>query len=675
MTMHEPDMENEIIDLALKYADELMRYLDIRKAKIEQNQFENFHQENLENIDSGVSGQLLYLIELYKKTADIIYLNQIDDWIELLLIYFDKNPTNDYSLYMGRGGFIYLLIKRYSISKERRFIEEGLKLIQPANQWYLTSEFTTDYFYNGKAGTILLMIDLYNLTGEQSLLSYIDEFIRKIISNAKISNNGIFWIAEYEYNIKPSCGFAFGGSGIKYVFEKLTEFCRSHSLDFMIDGIQFYADSCWISDYVNWGAYEREISDEGTLKNYKYLYSNENSRFFKPDDCWSWAFGAIGNIDVLKSPVPREDILINILDNKLINLDKDQFYLFDGLAGLGLFLHNLPFKSEYFNGKLEEIKRHILNYSINLEIENGLMHGKVGCVYFLLKMIGYEKDTGDILNYKISAPSSTSDPHIPIDYVDTLKETLIKNYPRTISLLENVAPDILTQFLEKCSAGLFKSVELLSNFPAYITSCFKSISPISADSRIMDVFLLEKRKLDMLEVSKKSNLHAYIESLMFQDKILTLLNKSDEWLLEQTIQINQNVVFIRTKWDWFFQENYFTVRDETIKDIEYFNLKNPAKEYSYLLQIFGNSKVLEFPLLSGLDLLINAFTEPRKVREVVDYSQQFVASLPESEWRKLTSRQLLHKSVHSVNDVISELEWITLKQIKPLIYSNLLVFR
>ncbi|HEY8894693.1 MAG TPA: lanthionine synthetase LanC family protein, partial [Niastella sp.] len=179
---------------------------------------------NRENIDSGASGIVLFLIELYKQSANNRYLQLAGEIIDNILAYCRNNDTNNYSLYTGRAGVVYVLLEYWRLTQNDDLIKEALSLIRPCNKGFLNSDHSSDYLYDGRAGTLLVLFCLYQFTKESFLTGYIDQFVTAITGNMQSSADGFYWCAKGELAIRPSCSFAFGTAGIKYVFTQLRKY-------------------------------------------------------------------------------------------------------------------------------------------------------------------------------------------------------------------------------------------------------------------------------------------------------------------------------------------------------------------------------------------------------------------------------------------------------------------
>ena len=68
------------------------------------------------------------------------------------------HSTNNFSLYTGRGGLIYALLELHSVTNNPQFIESSLELMDTVDQDYLISPYTTDYLYDGRSGTLLVLL-------------------------------------------------------------------------------------------------------------------------------------------------------------------------------------------------------------------------------------------------------------------------------------------------------------------------------------------------------------------------------------------------------------------------------------------------------------------------------------------------------------------------------------
>jgi hypothetical protein len=210
----------DLLELARKFGEKLVNSTQTPDSFTARHPGQSYWQSP-ENLDTGMSGDILFLLTLYNRTGEERYLAAADQGTAHVLEHCRRHPTNNYALYTGRGGFIYVLLQRYRISGQSHVLDACLELIRPADEEFLQSEYTSDFLYDGRAGTLLLLARLYQVTREKYLAEYIQVFITEIIRHASLSNQGLFWNAEEEFHTSPLRGFGRGLAGIRYVFSQL----------------------------------------------------------------------------------------------------------------------------------------------------------------------------------------------------------------------------------------------------------------------------------------------------------------------------------------------------------------------------------------------------------------------------------------------------------------------
>jgi hypothetical protein len=624
---------------------------------------------NPENIDEGISGVILFLIELYKQTEDLKYLQVADEAIIDLLSYCRSHPTTNYSLYTGRGGFIYVLIQRYFIDKNPLLIEYCLELIRPCNEEYFHSEFTTEYLYDGKAGTILILLQLYKISRQDFLIDYINQFTESVLKNAWLTPQGMCWKTPYEISLQPSCGFAFGVSGISYVLTRLNQYCNHEGLSFILTETDKYMNSCRVAEFQNWGNFRKGVLTEQMLQYYRNAYIKKDPDLFSPTDDYSWANGATGILVSLLNTSQRNASVPDIT----LNQNLQSTHLFDGLAGLGLYL----LEAEKDNAMLELLINKLSHLHADapemINMQGGLIHGSLGVIYFLLKTTG--EDTQD---ENIMAPFlrdlMVSD-HLKINLSISLatirRHMLARYYPRTITFMENNMEAVLWSYLSQ-SPGSDKVNENVK-FVDFIGNKVKASIPATHYERLADLFFLEKENLAHLHRDRRSSFQIYLDALHYQDEIVSVMNQSDEWLMKQSLVLTNELKIIRTKWDWSYLQDFKKMPPKKLQEKYRQNLQEYAKEFLYLLQIFENHEVVEYPVTAITKMLLECFQRPTTVGQAIDKIKSYIRTLPMGVLERQLIPELNHKKVTDVEALVSELNWVILKYMRPLIYRKILL--
>ncbi len=287
---------------------------------------------NLENIETGVSGFLLYLLEMYKFSGKDIYLEKAELLSKNTISYCEKTDTNDYSLYCGRSGLIYVLLQLYDVNKNADLLQVCENLIIPCENEFLESKYTSDYLYDGRSGTLLILNELFQLSESERIFEIINKFITKIFQNALFTEKGISWKATEEINLNNSCGFALGASGIQYLLIKMNIDFPNNHLDYIIKYIDKHKHSCWDEKHQSWLNFEKDIINSNVLNQFKRQYLDNDPMLYSPTNELNWSKGSIG---ILLSENQNKKIFFELNNDKIKNLQSN---IYDGLSGIGLCL-------------------------------------------------------------------------------------------------------------------------------------------------------------------------------------------------------------------------------------------------------------------------------------------------------------------------------------------------
>ncbi len=633
--------------------------------------------KNPENIDSGICGVLVFLMEVYKETRQQKYLELIDRSIGKLLIYCKNNPTSNYSLYTGRAGVVYLLLQRYSINNDKLWINESLKLIKRANKEYLLSRYVSDYLYDGRAGTLLTILYLYLISKNEFLLEYIDQFILKIISNAQFSDGGVFWISEYEFHLKPSCSFGHGVSGIKYVFNQINQYFRNPGLEFIISQIEKFTNSCWIKDFNNWGNFRRDIHNIETLNKHKETYLKFGDAALEPGQSdTSWIHGTTG---ILCSYLNQTDNKsFQLLNEKLAETPIEWSTDFDNLYNGKLAIQGLYFLELYnmygddrFQEKISQIVKRIALEQEDLKIDGGLFHGDLGKIYFLLKAMSKEKRSENILIpfFYSQQASLISVKNLSIDLKQVTKDLLAKHFARTINVLSAVAGPQFLEYLE--SFDKIDGIGAITKFIDFMEHTLHVRTEAPSRECLEDVFYFEKAKLGFCQSDKRSSFQIYLDLLSQNDKVSECLNRPDDWLFNQKISISNSIKIARTKWDWGLSDNSDNIDSTDVLKKHLLNLNSPPGDFEYIFQISYKQANVETDLKGVFRVLLHQFDTPKPLHEIMNEIRYYIQLLPED----LLESMLIDAELPNVskNDLIQFYGNEILSKIRNWIHRSILI--
>lgn len=657
----------DLISFAKRYADTLCTQTMQHSLRQPDLQW-----KNPENIESGSSGNILFLLELYGQTGEEKYLSAVDQTIREAVSYCEKNSTNNYSLYTGRSGLIYVLMQRYLLNGEQYFLQELLQMVRPVNKEYLHSRYTSDYLYDGRAGTLLLLEHLYLLTKEEFLLSYIGEFVQKIIANACFSEHGMYWSTGDEMNLGASCGFARGTAGIRYVFSRLNTLCPDASFRFVLNETDRYIRHCWVEEYSNWGDFRKDILNHETLDAYRKAYALGDADLFMPADDLGWANGAAGillalqeNVSSRKRQLVNEKIATALKDEQLCS-----YNLYNGLAGLGM----LSLHDENANGILENVTRQLRDRLTAVPDEDGFMHGTSGSLYFLLKTNKATNKAENILVPFSGDPVIAKDAPLasPLDTAALRKTILSKYFPRTVFVLDKAASAVFAAYLQQPSSADANAE--MENFIHFVRGELTNMISPGLHERLTDVLSLEIDKLNYARSDKRTLLQSYLDKLLFNDKVLEQLNKPDAWLLQQQLQVSSEMKIVHTKWDWSFKDDFEPMNNKTVLEKFLKNLSAAPKEFEFIFQLSGRQEIIEVHCDLAFQLALHRFNEPKPIIRAITEIKYYVHSLTEKALESLLNALGASKS-STTKEFVSSLDTMILDKIKPLIHRNILEFK
>lgn len=606
-----------------------------------------------ENIETGISGFFLILLELFNQTKEAEYLANLEKLAVDLIGYCRENKTNNYSLYTGRCGVVYCLMQLYGINQDENLIKECVEMVKPSGNEYLHSKYTSDYLYNGRAGTLLIITHLYILSGEFFLKEYIELFINKIISNAVLSKDGISWKSEEEVNLKNSCGFAHGVAGIKYCFSNINHYFFNPGIKYIVQQADKYMQSCWVKDFKNWGNYEKDILTPETLHSFQHFYLSKNSSLFTPGNKKGWADGIAGML--ISGLSEKSETPVLSLENKSMHDEGNT--LLNGATGTGLYQleHFKKYHDKEYLQSIVQLANHFFSAGIETNAEGGLFYGNLGVVYFLLKAADIQKQSENILapyfNHYYANREAVAEINITLPAVRKL--LLAGHFRRTIIVLENIAPLTLNNYL----AGKRKikypdeANKFLNFFDKY---CDKNAG--TTYQILKDVLSFEKSKYVFAHSDERSNLQVYLDEINHHNYAVKLLNNTDEWLLKQNLAISPGVKIVGTKWDW-------SGEDGTLMQ----NVTMAPGNFAYLFTISGQTRVVEYSLkIDGMVLF--RFDKPKTVEQAL-MEIKHICNMQTEETIKIF---LVNTGSRDIYDFINRLDFLVLFKIKELIYEGIL---
>jgi hypothetical protein len=647
----------EILRLAAKYVDGIMSndFEDLIgkvKAKSKTDQRNTPLCDNPENIESGIAGMLMFLSELYSQTKNQIYLRRCEELAGSLVSFCETHATNNYSLYTGRAGVAYCLMKLFEINGDQRMLDQSLEILKPSNLFFLKSKYTSDSLYDGRAGTLLTIVNLYLATKKTDLLEYIEKFTNEIISNALLSSKGISWRRACEINLKNSCGFAYGTAGIRYSLSSLNKIGSSENLSFIISEADRYTQSCWNDEVHNWGCFEKDILTTEKFSLLKKLYLNEAPWLYMPTYEIGWGSGFAG----IANSLALENGKRQTIHSRHFPFDSQIYDLKNGLSGAGLcFIEYFKeSKNNEFLTSLEFVKRKIIEEAEVSVPDISLMTGRLGSIYFLLRTLKESAIAGSVLT-----PFATSSSDCSSNGSVSLKIEKEKLFSRTFGRSLAIAAAIDDHALSTFMGGLKSGNDSIDKLRIFIEEAINRNSTNDLIHPLKDVFNLEKQKLDVDSGEKRTNIQIYFDELFHRVKVIELLNNEDEWLLSQSLVLASNVKLVNTEWDWS--------SDKNSAPLDVANSRGQRSE-TLLMPKFDDTVAERSLKVDGL--VVKRFEQPKTVKQALKEITLFC----QSQYPYVLEE--LSKSSGSVGiaDFIDRLPFLVLHKVKELLYESVLIF-
>ncbi|WP_460693268.1 lanthionine synthetase LanC family protein [Mucilaginibacter puniceus] len=562
-----------------------------------------------ETISTGVSGIILFYIELYKATNSETYLEYINSSANWLINHCQKKPAT-HGFYSGRMGTIFTLFK---IAETTQQEYHHAKAAEIALQFKDISSVPIQNvnLYNGIAGSVLGLLYLHIQIKENWILDAIDEGIEHILKNVKSNSVGFYWdngFAESRsISTKPLCSMPLGSSGIALLFLHLSNYFDNKDYEYIAMQALKYEDQYYDTDQHNWSDLRIDLDHKSAVKLRKSYLKGKDTYFKSNNYSANWMYGIVGHSftrllanDMLKDKY--SEIVINGIERELkandIALKLSNYTLATGKGGLGLLfliLSHSKRNQNFFDNALALAKRgideraakKIYQFGFNIETEyedDSLLMGNAGIGYFYLKILNRDMDC--ILFPTLNTPH-TKGSHKVYNFnknyaVDKIALTW---YPNTFSAIEDKFKlDMLDLNLESLQNSLtshiLQTIERLQNPQA--DDAFKYDKTKLKIQNVNDINWGHFKACRTTEVSKNENL---------------LESNCKAELMKIFLKLNPYSYFLISKWNW--------------KNTPLSNISDTPKEI-YTLFSLGE----EFTLSSIQYKVLSGFKTPQRVNSI-----------------------------------------------------------
>lgn len=190
------------------------RILDRRPKKAGDAFVDGKQCKNPDNWLHGSLGGLFFTAELYRQTSDRAVWYGLVNRLDELEKQVHAAPSSNYSLCFGRTGLAYFYTRLFEISGQREFTERALTLIQRCFEpaWW-APVFEKSSLAEGTSGFLFFCLAFYRVTGERAMPGVIERLLGALMSQAHLSDSGVFWQGNGP-DERCCSGLAYGGSGI-----------------------------------------------------------------------------------------------------------------------------------------------------------------------------------------------------------------------------------------------------------------------------------------------------------------------------------------------------------------------------------------------------------------------------------------------------------------------------
>lgn len=553
-----------------------------------------------EGIYSGVSGIVLFFIELYKQTKEDKYLEAVKEGIKWVEYYCKENPTNYFAFFTGRMGAAYTMLCVGELLEDKEYQLKALHIAKDCEQ-FLDMPNGIDDLINGTSGTLLGLLHLHAQTQQDDLLPIIRKFANHLIEGAHVGSEGLYWDKSTK-NIKGLCGFSHGAGGVGYVFLELGRYFNNAAFYWVAEQAFAYENHYFNEEMGNWPDFRKGYFDSKTFEEHKEEYLKENKSFFtSPGNMSAWCHGAPGiglsrlrAYELLDKQQYEKDVKRAISQTHKVTVEPENIQTsyaacHGGGGNAMLFLEayrqfedekHLEYAEKVGKNGLKyvrEYKNYISGYA-KADVEDySLFMGNAGVGYFYLQLCEPIK-TPSILK-----PDVMNNPSITLFDIDiqTIKTKIAnRHFPKTISMCSDIDFDEQDTILTSIIGGLSKAVEKVN------------------DERILTIFNHEKENLALFNAIE-SDSYLQIGNVVEAERNADLIEKSDNHsLLSSSLEMSRYAKLSDTKWDCI-------------------NTQNAERDDYFLLSMASVDNVKDHELSQFSFLVLDCFKTPKKSNEVL----------------------------------------------------------
>ncbi|MBB6237876.1 hypothetical protein HDC90_002500 [Pedobacter sp. AK013] len=397
---------------------------------------------------NGNCGIILFFLELYQFDGNIDHLRIVNKGMHRILNADAVQHPKFFALYTGLGGVIYTCLKVFEATGNTFYKEKALELTL-ANKQELAEGLSKADLLSGYSGNLLMMTLLYHYTDDNEVLRMVILLIERLITEARISEQGLKW--DYSSSKKAydsMTGFSHGAAGIAWVLIQVGQYFNATGLIYLAEEALKYEMQYYYSPAKNWldlrlGPHRLNKADVHKWKLQTFLP--------EMTDVNAWAHGAAGvgitrqmAFQLTKQKQYRlscNNALQRCLGD-LEKLNRTDFTLVSGYCGMIPLLISHKMKAQIVlilsEAKMFYQKTNSYNGYVSCGCDDyGLLSGKSGVGYIILNVLN-NKNTDSILGPGLPNNRRKSVFEDKYSKEQIKKSVFTKYYTRTLEELKGV---------------------------------------------------------------------------------------------------------------------------------------------------------------------------------------------------------------------------------------------
>lgn len=567
-----------------------------------------------EDIDSGICGIVLFLIELYQKFKNPDINKAIIAAGEDLLDHCAKNSRLHFGFYRGRAGVCFTLIKIWQTTNDSRYLKFALDIIKNYSDAFIESEFATNRLYDGRSGLLIVLLHLYDIRSEKWILDKMRLCINIIISNFIPTKDGIIWDRN-DCNIKPLTSFLYGSSGVAFALTQYGRYFNNRVIISLAKEIFRYENHYWNNKISCWPGFSKEISSFEEYKIHISKFAEKDLSFFlKSPVVHDIASGTAGQclaryplLDFNDKDQEKKNLKKALIS--LCNVELGNISMINGLSGiaLSLLISVKYFKIPELINRIKEIVN-LLKYAELSFTDISLFNGITGIGFFLLQTYrtkSYHSVFYPIIERVNKEEHLNDEEKRNADYMSHLFRSCSANTALTVSIIKKGG------FSGHYFRGYEKSrLSVASFLHAKFMSSIKNL-PENKRMLVLDIYKLETGKIRML-TNEISNSLFYIKRISGYEEKVALLNMSENELSKQTLVFCKETRIVKTGWNWARLDQPGADAYKIVSEF----VASPNEKNKLIL--FRDKNIMTTKIDALGDLTISIFKNPLPVCDAID---------------------------------------------------------